>query len=122
MTRLIHYAKYEINENLNNEYKDRYKYIEYGDILENVNNPLDTNDLLDYLQDIYRITFIKGFYYDRYTELETFALYKDSFLLLHSIVDFDILEDNEIEILNYIKDCISKDKNERNEIVFEFRY
>ena len=63
----------------------------------------------------------KGFYYDKYTELETFALYKDSFLLLHSVVHFDILENNEIEILNYIKDCISKDKNDRNEIVFEFR-
>lgn len=118
MTKLIHYANYKVNENTEN----KYECIEYGDILENINNPLDTNDLLDYLQDRYRILFIQGFYYDEQNEIQTFALYKNSFILLYRIIEFNTLENNEIEILNYIKYCIDKDENETNTIVFEFIY
>ena len=118
MTKLIHYAEYKVNENTDN----KYECIEYGDILENANNSLDTFDLLDYLQDRYRILFIKGFHYDENNEIETFAIYKNSFILLYRIIEFNTLEDNEIEIINYIKNCIDKDKNETNTIVFEFIY
>ena len=65
---------------------------------------------------------MREFNYDEQNEIETFAIYKNSFILLYRIIEFNTLENNEIEILNYIKNCIDKDNNETNIIVFEFIY